>query len=88
MCPAYLFCQHLYKHECIYHRNVVSQASCKGKCMVCMNLPLEIRYLPENMYLVGIIPGPFEPKGTDLNHYIRPIIDNMEIAWERGIYIS
>ncbi|KAG2070289.1 hypothetical protein BDR04DRAFT_1128527 [Suillus decipiens] len=28
--------------------------------MVCLNLPLDIRYKPENMYLVGIIPDAWQ----------------------------
>jgi hypothetical protein len=55
--------------------------------MACLNLPVEIRYLPENMYL-NIIPGPREPSLTDTNHYLRPLINDMSIAWERGIHIS
>ena len=29
--------------------------------MVCLNLPPEMWYKPENMFLFGIIPGPNEP---------------------------
>ena len=36
----------------------------------CLNLPLEIRYKPENMYLAGVITGPKEPRLTELNHYM------------------
>ncbi|TFK78579.1 hypothetical protein K466DRAFT_458216, partial [Polyporus arcularius HHB13444] len=28
--------------------------------MACLNLPPDIRYRPENIYLAGIIPGPHE----------------------------
>jgi hypothetical protein len=41
----------------------------------CLNLPLEIRYKPENMYLAGVIPGPKEPRLMELNHYMRPVVD-------------
>jgi hypothetical protein len=51
--------------------------------MVCLNLPLEIRYKPQNMYL-SIIPGPKEPHLTEMNHYLHPLIDDMEAAWIRG----
>jgi hypothetical protein len=56
--------------------------------MACLNLPLEIRYNPENMFLAGIIPGPEEPHLTELNHYVRPVIDDMEMSWERGVRYS
>jgi hypothetical protein len=40
------------------------------------------------MYLAGIIPGPKEPHLTDLNYYLRPLIDDMVVAWERGVRFS
>jgi len=51
----------------------------------CLNLPLEIRYKPENMYLAGVIPGPKEPRLTELNHYMRPVVDQLSDSWERGV---
>src|SRR5882757_3194416 len=56
--------------------------------MACLNLPLDIRYKPKNMYLAGIIPGPKQPSLEHLNHYIRPLIDDMVDSWERGINFS
>ncbi|KAI0325705.1 hypothetical protein GY45DRAFT_1260409, partial [Cubamyces sp. BRFM 1775] len=38
--------------------------------MVCLNLPPHLRYRPENIYLVAIIPGPNEPRGHRLNHLL------------------
>ncbi|KIN93292.1 hypothetical protein M404DRAFT_93266, partial [Pisolithus tinctorius Marx 270] len=44
---------------------------------------------PENLYLAaGIIPGPKQPSLEKLNHYIRPLIDDLLVAWERGIRFS
>ncbi|TDL13614.1 hypothetical protein BD410DRAFT_735121 [Rickenella mellea] len=56
--------------------------------MACLNLPLDIRYQTENMYLVGIVPGPSEPLSNDLNHYMRPVLKDMAGAWEQGIFFS
>lgn len=53
--------------------------------MVCMNLPVHLRYRPENIYLVAIIPGPKEPETHQLNHLLRPLIDEMLILWHRGM---
>lgn len=53
-----------------------------------LNLPETIRYLPEHIFILGIIPGPKEPVLEELNHYIRPIIDQLEIGWKRGFHIS
>ena len=43
--------------------------------MVCLNLPAEIQYKSENMYVGGIIPGPNQPSLTELNLYIKPLVD-------------
>jgi hypothetical protein len=56
--------------------------------MACLNLPLEIRYNLENMFLAGIIPGPSEPHLTQLNHYLRPVIDDLFHSWENGVLYS
>jgi hypothetical protein len=64
-----------------------ARTSCGLISMTCLNLPLEIRNLPENTYLC-IIPGPAEPRLTDINHYLRPLIDDMVASWEFGIRMS
>ncbi|KAF9472474.1 hypothetical protein BDN70DRAFT_766116, partial [Pholiota conissans] len=55
--------------------------------LVCLNLPIEERYLPENMFLAGIIPGPHEPPLQSVNHYMRPLIDVLLLFW-KGIFFS
>lgn len=65
-----------------------ASTSCGIISMACLNLPIEIRYEPENMYLVGIIPGPSEPPLTELNHYMRPLVTDMVGAWANGIRMS
>lgn len=62
--------------------------SCGLLSMVCLNLPPDIRYKAENMYVAGIIPGPHSPKETQLNHYLRPLIDDLEVSWHRGVKYS
>jgi len=57
--------------------------SCRIISCACLNLPLDIRYKPENMYLAGIIPGPTEPSGDQLNHFLEPLIDELIDSWER-----
>ncbi|KIM61166.1 hypothetical protein SCLCIDRAFT_89391, partial [Scleroderma citrinum Foug A] len=56
--------------------------------MACLNFPLDIQYKPENMYLAGIIPGPKQPSLENLNHYIRPLMQDLAASWERGIRYS
>lgn len=60
--------------------------SCSIISMACLNLPLAVRYHPDNMYVAGIIPGPEEPKLNLLNHYLRPLVDDLSIAWHRGVF--
>ncbi|KAF8579442.1 hypothetical protein K439DRAFT_1648494 [Ramaria rubella] len=54
----------------------------------CINFPEDIHYKPENMYCVGIGSGPKEPTLEFLNPYLKPVIDDMVIAWERGYHFS
>ncbi|RDB28285.1 hypothetical protein Hypma_001411 [Hypsizygus marmoreus] len=53
-----------------------------------LNLPETIRYRPEHIFLVGVIPGPKECNLEEINHFIRPVIDQLEIGWKRGFHIS
>ena len=62
--------------------------SCGIISCACLNLPLDICYKPENMYLAGIIPGPTEPSGDQLNHFLEPLIDELVDSWERGVQFS
>lgn len=48
--------------------------------MACLNIPSKLRYKPENLYLVGIIPGPDEPALERLNHYMRPLVSDLLIS--------
>ncbi|PPR03093.1 hypothetical protein CVT26_004612 [Gymnopilus dilepis] len=56
--------------------------------VVCLSLPPSYRYRPENMFLVGIIPGPKEPPLTAINHYLKPVIDEFIEFWDPGIFFS
>ena len=47
--------------------------------MVLMNLPRSERFKPENVFLVGIIPGPKEPKGN-INTY-QPLVAELNKLW-------
>ncbi|KJA16576.1 hypothetical protein HYPSUDRAFT_116475, partial [Hypholoma sublateritium FD-334 SS-4] len=53
-----------------------------------MNLPEDYRYKPEFIFPVGIIPGPHEPPLEELNHYIRPIIEEIKTGWAPGYHLS
>ena len=55
--------------------------------LACLNLPPKIHFKPENMYL-SIIRGPKELHLTELNHYMKPLVDDMVHSWEKGIWFS
>ena len=56
--------------------------------MVLLNLPVDVRYQVENMYLVGIIPGPQEPSLEQINHVLGPLVDDLLRFWEPGVFIK
>ena len=51
------------------------------------NLPRSERYKEENVILVGIIPGPREPKRT-INSFLAPLVKDLEAAWSNGLTIA
>ena len=56
--------------------------------LVCLNLPPALRFRPENLCLLGIIPGPHEPSLHQLNHFLRPLVDELLVLWHRGLHLS
>lgn len=52
--------------------------------MACLNLPPSLRYKPENLFLVGIIPGPREPSVEEVGHFMEPIVDMLDRSWRDG----
>ena len=64
------------------------KASVVGMYMICLNLPPEERYKLENMFLVGIIPGPHEPKKEEINHLLSPLVDDLIDSYHHGVWYS
>ena len=62
-----------------------ASAACGLILMVCLNLPPHLRYKPEYMYFAGIIPDPKQPMETELNHYFRPLVNDIEQSWKFGV---
>ena len=56
--------------------------------MVCLNLPPALRYRPENIYLACVFPGPHEPSMEQINHVLRPLIDDLLKLWHPGVFLS
>ena len=63
--------EHSYSVGCIY--------------MSILNLPKKNgRDLKKNMILVVVIPGPSEPRTTAINHYLRPLVNELLVLM-RGV---
>jgi len=56
--------------------------------LVCLNLPLSIRYKVKNMFLVGIIPGPSGPSKDQINHILEPLVDDLLQLWHHGYFLT
>ena len=59
-----------------------------GLYMVCLNLPPEMRFKPENMFLAGIIPGPHEPSMDKINHFLAPLVDDLLDSYTNGVHYT
>ncbi|GET54719.1 hypothetical protein GLOIN_2v1775288 [Rhizophagus irregularis DAOM 181602=DAOM 197198] len=45
------------------------------------NLPCDIRFRRENLLTLGILPGPKEVSLHKVNHYLAPIVNELETLW-------
>lgn len=45
------------------------------------------RFKPENVLLVGIIPGLDEPK-LNINTYLQPLVAKLNVLWKNGVIIK
>ena len=52
--------------------------------MVVMNLPRDECFKPENLIVVGIIPGAKEPK-HHINSFLQPLVDDLIDLWDEVI---
>lgn len=64
-----------------------STYSCGAIYLAVNNLPRSERFKPENIILVGVMPGPTEPKKAEINHYLKPLVDEL-LELYTGINIS
>ena len=49
--------------------------------MAICNLPRDIRFRRENLLLLGLLPGPNEVSLHKINHYLAPIVNELESLW-------
>jgi hypothetical protein len=68
-----------------YHNKIAGKVASVGSIILsCPLLLLDIRHKPENLYLLGIIPGPREPSGEEIDHFLRPLVEVMKESWAHG----
>ncbi len=63
-------------------------ASVGSIAMTCLNLPPTFRYMPEYVFLAGVIPGPDEPKDDLVNNFLDVIVDQLERSYNHGTHYS
>lgn len=56
--------------------------------LVCLTLPIHLRYLPENLFLAGVAPGPKEPSLEQSNHILSPVVTQLQALWNEGIFLN
>ncbi|KAJ6553998.1 hypothetical protein DFH09DRAFT_924550 [Mycena vulgaris] len=54
--------------------SIGKQVSCGTIVLYCLNLPAEVRYLPENVFIVGLTPSPNKPTARALLNLLDPLI--------------
>ncbi|KAG8941302.1 hypothetical protein FRC04_004621 [Tulasnella sp. 424] len=72
------------------NRQSKKKRSVGGMYLCVQNLPIELRHRPENICVVGLIPGPFEPSQVEahINHFLRPLVDELLELYDPGIQLS
>lgn len=56
--------------------------------MVCLNLPPDVRYDLQNVYITAMIPGPKEPALDGINEFIEPIVADLKEHYTPGILMA
>jgi hypothetical protein len=56
--------------------------------LVCLNLCSDERFKRQNMFLIGILPGPKQPSLTQINHFLKPLVDQLGTFYSSGYFLS
>lgn len=56
--------------------------------MCILNLPPDIRYNVDNLFLAGLWPGPKEPTERETNMFFKPLIDELRVLSFNGNIFS
>ena len=55
--------------------------------MVCLSLPPHLRLLEENIFYYAF-PGPHEPHADMMEHLLNPLIFDLQVAYDQGVFFS
>jgi Transposase family tnp2 len=70
-----------------YHNKIAGKKASVGVIsMTCLNLPPNLRYKSENIYIAGIIPK--EPSVDQMNHFLAPLVDDLLPCWSDGTWYT
>ena len=68
-----------------YHNKIAGKVASVGSIVLsCLLLPPDMRHKIENLCLVGVIPGPREPPGEEIDHFLRPLVEVVKESWTHG----
>jgi hypothetical protein len=71
-----------------HNKQAKQKVSSTGIWLVLLNLPPHLRYLPENMCLVGVLPGPKKPSLDEMNHSLKLVVDDLLEFWQPGVFFT
>ncbi|RXW18043.1 hypothetical protein EST38_g7821 [Candolleomyces aberdarensis] len=72
----------------LHNKAAGKSASVEAIGMACLSLPPSIRTKPENLYLVGLVPGPRQPCLEGLNGYLNPLVKVLKELYEDGTWFE
>lgn len=55
--------------------------------LYCLNLPSHLRFRPENVFIVGLIPPPHEPDVYTISHILEPLVITLNSYWPTPVLI-
>lgn len=82
-----LYCYLLTLNVDWFHPFVHTAYSLGAIYLTIQNLPRHIRYKEKNIILIGLIPGPSEPK-LSINSYLTPLVEELKEAWDKGMHLT
>ncbi|POW13091.1 hypothetical protein PSTT_03985 [Puccinia striiformis] len=70
------------------NRQAGKHASITFLVLICLTLPVELRFRPENIFIAGIAPGPKEPSLEQINWILQPVVQQLNRLWNPGLRLS